>query len=302
MSLVFERRAFCRYLCPIGGFTGLYANLAPLEVRVKDRAVCANHAQKDCYHGCAEGYGCPWNVFPPTLQENAYCGLCFECLRTCPKDNIVVNLRPFGRDVGQRTSNRLDEAAMALVMLSSALTFAVVFLGPWGQVKMTAYVIGTPAWLVYALIFLAFTLLILPGLFSLAVRAGQAISGSTQPFRKTLATQAQALVPLGLGFWVAFTLAFALVKLPYVLTVISDPLALGWNLLGTARLTTFPDLSGTSAVLEVGVLLLGLFWSSRVARQVAELDTAARAPSRQVWPMIGFSLLLSLGMVWLLVG
>jgi len=131
---------------------------------------------------------------------------------------------------------------------------------------------------------------------------GQALSHSTQPLRKALATQAQALVPLGLAIWVAFTLAFALVKLPYVLTVISDPLALGWNLFGTARLAGFPDLSGISAALEVSVLLGGLFWSTRVAGRAAKMDPTARTPRRQAWPMIGFCLLLSLGMLWLLVG
>ncbi len=34
LSLVFERRAFCSYICPIGGFTGIYAQTAPVEVRV----------------------------------------------------------------------------------------------------------------------------------------------------------------------------------------------------------------------------------------------------------------------------
>ncbi|MGB8647405.1 MAG: 4Fe-4S binding protein, partial [Anaerolineae bacterium] len=35
-SLLFERRTFCRYLCPVGGFIGLYSQLAPVEIRVKD--------------------------------------------------------------------------------------------------------------------------------------------------------------------------------------------------------------------------------------------------------------------------
>ncbi len=151
---------------------------------MKDRAICARHTEKDCYRGCAEGYGCPWNVFPPALQENAYCGLCFECLRTCPKDNIAVNLRPFGSDVGQRPSHRLDEAAFALVMVAAALTFAVVFLGPWGEVKMAAYAVGSPAWLSYAAVFLAVTVIVVPGLFALAVRMGQVISSSKQPLRQ----------------------------------------------------------------------------------------------------------------------
>ena len=41
-SLVFERRTFCRYLCPVGGFIGLYSQVAPVEVRVKNHDVCAS--------------------------------------------------------------------------------------------------------------------------------------------------------------------------------------------------------------------------------------------------------------------
>jgi prepilin-type N-terminal cleavage/methylation domain-containing protein len=50
-SLLFERRTFCRYLCPIGGFVGVYSQVAPLAVRVKDPAVCASHHEKTCFTG-----------------------------------------------------------------------------------------------------------------------------------------------------------------------------------------------------------------------------------------------------------
>jgi polyferredoxin len=82
-SLVFERRAFCRFLCPVGGFIGLYSQAAPIELRVKDTSVCASHTEKTCYTGSAAGYGCPWQVFPGGLVKNTSCGLCLECLRTC---------------------------------------------------------------------------------------------------------------------------------------------------------------------------------------------------------------------------
>src|SRR5512136_2666834 len=42
-SLIFARRAFCRYLYPVGGFIGLYSQVAPIEVRVKEPAICASH-------------------------------------------------------------------------------------------------------------------------------------------------------------------------------------------------------------------------------------------------------------------
>ena len=92
-SVLFERRTFCRYLCPIGGFIGLYSQAAPIEVRVKDQAVCLSYKEKTCYTGSDEGYGCPWLNFPGALEANTFCGMCTECLKTCPKDNVALYIR-----------------------------------------------------------------------------------------------------------------------------------------------------------------------------------------------------------------
>ena len=112
LSTVFERREFCRYLCPVGGFIGLYSQTAPIELRLKDKQVCVTCEGKPCYNGSQAGYGCPWDVFPGGLTKNTYCGLCMECIRTCPHDNIAVNLRPFSADLA-KPSTRMDEAFKA---------------------------------------------------------------------------------------------------------------------------------------------------------------------------------------------
>ena len=130
-SLIFERRAFCRYLCPVGGFIGLYSQVAPVEVRVKDPAVCAAHTEKSCYTGSADGYGCPWQVFPGTLTKNIYCGLCMECLRTCTQDNVAFNLRPFGADL--QTTQR-PQARRGLQGIHHARRGADLFGGDAGAV------------------------------------------------------------------------------------------------------------------------------------------------------------------------
>jgi polyferredoxin len=129
MSIVFERRTFCRYLCPVSGFIGLYAQTAPVELRVKNKQVCITCKGKPCYNGSAAGYGCPWDVFPSGLTKNTYCGLCMECLRTCPNDNIAINLRPFAADLAQ-PSRKMDEAFKAFIMLGAAMVYAGVLLGP----------------------------------------------------------------------------------------------------------------------------------------------------------------------------
>jgi polyferredoxin len=168
LSLVFERRAFCRYVCPVGGFIGLYSQVAPIELRIKNKAVCAACNGKPCYNGSAAGYGCPWDVFPAGLSKNTYCGLCMECLRTCPHENISLNLRPFAADLRQPGA-RLDEAFKGFVMLGSAMAYSAVLLGPWGFLKEAAYRIGSAAWFGYVLGVLAIIGLVLPGLFALCV-------------------------------------------------------------------------------------------------------------------------------------
>ena len=299
LSLVFERRTFCSYLCPIGGFTGIYAKTAPVEVRVIDTTLCAAHSDKTCYQEC------PWGLYPLALRDSAQCGLCLECLRSCPQDNIAVNLRPFGTDlianIGQaRQSNRLDEAFLALVMLGSALAFSAVFTGPWGGLKTAAFAIGSYKWLLYGLGFLALNLVVMPGSFALAVWTGHRFSGSKTQLRRAIASQAQTLLPLGLFAWIAFTISFAFPKANYVLSVLSDPLGWGWNLLGTINPTWSPDVSSFSPVLQIALLLVGLFWSASVAQRLAKTD--ARQNFRQTLPVLAFCLAFSLAMLWLLVG
>ncbi len=291
LSLVFQRRAFCNYLCPIGGFTGLYAQAGPVEVRVKDARICAAHAEKTCYSAC------PWDQYPLALKSSAACGLCMECLRVCPKDNIAVNLRPWGSDLGPKTRHRLDETFLGLVMLASALIDSAVFLGPWGELKEAAYTTGSSAWWIFAASFLLLSLVLLPGLYTLAVWAGQKLSGARESLNKALAQQGQVLVPLGLMAWIAFTVSFAFVKFGYVLPVISDPLGLGWRLLGTAA-AGVGQATPFSLLLQILLLGLGLFWACKVAGRIAGSDL----PARQSAPMIAFSSLFTLAMLWLLVG
>lgn len=289
LSLVFEQRAFCTYICPIGGFTGIYAKTAPVEVRAIDKSICAAHQPKTCYQVC------PWGVYPVALTDSAACGLCMECLRACPSDNLALSIRPFGDDlVRARPPRKLDEAFFASVMLGSALTFAAVFTGPWGALKNASYAIGSPMWGLYVLGFFTLNLAILPGAYTLSVWLSQDRTAKYS-LRETISSQAQALLPLGLSAWIAFTLSFALPKAHYVLSVLSDPLGWGWNLFGTASATPIQGLAIVNQILQVAILLGGLYWSGEITRK-------RTPPGGNTLPVLGFSVLFTLLMLWLLVG
>ncbi|MBW7933037.1 MAG: 4Fe-4S binding protein [Gemmatimonadaceae bacterium] len=301
VSLVFERRSFCRYLCPVGGFIGLYAQLAPIAVRVKDTATCAGHREKSCYRGSPDGAGCPWMLFPGTLAKNTYCGMCMECVRTCPHDNIAVTLRPFGADLWSPSGRRLDEAFKGFIMLGAAMVYSAVMLGPWGSLKLAAYDVGSLRWVMYALTVLAFLYLALPGLFLAAVGLGRALAGATQPIGRAFVAFSYALVPLGLLAWIAFSLSFVSASISYLWPTLSDPFGRGWDLFGTAEAAWQPYLSGALPWLQAAVLLIGLFWSSRMARRIAAEDDAGRASTLQAAPIIVFCALVTVAFLGLLI-
>ncbi len=288
LSAIFERRAFCRYLCPVGGFIGLYSQTAPIELRIKDKQVCVKCEGKPCYNGSDAGYGCPWDVFPGGMTKNTFCGLCMECIRTCPHDNIAINLRPFSADLA-KPSTRMDEAFKAFIMLGSAIIYAGVLLGPWGSFKDAAYNVGSGAWFIYATVFLATIFIVLPGLFTLGIMTTK----GRQSLKQRFMSLSTALIPLGLMFWVAFSLSFVLTNASYILAALSDPLGLGWNLFGTANAAWQPMLTTILAPAQTLALVVGLVWSARTAQKVNEAGASTI-------PVIVYCFVATSIMLWLL--
>jgi len=300
-SLVFERRAFCRYICPVSGFIGLYAQTAPVELRVVNKSVCASCKDKPCYHGSQAGYGCPWDVFPGGLSKNTSCGLCLECLRTCPSDNITLRTRAFGADLHKPSGRRLDEAYKAFIMLGAALVYSAVLLGPWGPLKMAAYSIGSLTWIGYAAAFLVFIFAVLPGLFIVSVRTGQFLARDFTPIRKAFVTYSYTLVPLGLMAWVAFSLSFVLTNASYIWMALSDPFGWGWNLFGTAAQVWTPYLSLWLPSLQIVVLITGLVWSVRVALKISAEKLNQRSALLLSLPLSIYHLAVTVALLRLLI-
>lgn len=289
LSRLFERRAFCQHLCPIGGFSGLYAQAAPIEVRVNEASICSRHSEKTCYDAC------PWGQYPLAMKTNVHCGLCMECVRVCPYDNLAVNLRPWGNDLLSESRGQRGEAFLALTMISTVLVDTALFLGVWGDFKNAAFAIGSRAWFTFAGWYLLISLLFIPGLYTLAVWATLQLGKGQISLAKGLAHYSRALIPSGLMAWIAFTLAFAVAKLQYILPVISDPFGWGWNLIGVSQTAWVGQTPLASLVIQEILLVIGLAWSTRIVRHLC-------TSLRQAWPLVLFLACIHLGMLWLLVG
>jgi len=115
--LVFERRTFCRYICPLTSLIGTVGSMGTVAgFRTRDREVCLNCKTKDCMRGGTEGFGCPWYTWPASADSNLYCGLCSECYKSCPEDNVGLFLqKPLTSIVAPR--RRRADVAWAIALL-----------------------------------------------------------------------------------------------------------------------------------------------------------------------------------------
>eukprot|EP00929_Paragymnodinium_shiwhaense_P014816 TRINITY_DN122787_c0_g1_i1.p1 TRINITY_DN122787_c0_g1~~TRINITY_DN122787_c0_g1_i1.p1 ORF type:complete len:876 (+),score=134.77 TRINITY_DN122787_c0_g1_i1:57-2630(+) len=133
-SWFFERRIWCRHLCPIGGMNGMFAKLSLIEVRSKRGQCSAECNTYACYKGGPEdgegkeSAGCPLYSHPASLKDNRDCVLCMECLKACPHRTVQINLRTPGIDFGFPLLFPVPGTAAASQHVASAHEVSLQFL------------------------------------------------------------------------------------------------------------------------------------------------------------------------------
>ncbi|NOX33709.1 MAG: 4Fe-4S binding protein [Deltaproteobacteria bacterium] len=130
-GLFYQKRTFCRHICPIGGLIGIYSLFSPIELRSKDLEICKRHKRKDCYLGNSRGRGCPMFEMVPEIDSNKACNFCGECIKSCPKNNISIRIRPFFKDAWTTKKKSLDDAVFAVVLVGVAIFVTGDMLEPW---------------------------------------------------------------------------------------------------------------------------------------------------------------------------
>ncbi len=242
ISLVFEKRSFCRYFCPIGAIIAPYSLVAPIELRNKDTQVCRSCKTRDCFKGNEKGYGCPQMIYPWAIDRNTHCLLCTECAKTCPHDNIAINIRKPFQDIFKEGLGFLRTPDITF----SLSVIAIVLLGiiPFHNLEMTAAygslegklagslgisapVLRTIAFLMMGIIFVG----VFTGISSLTRRmAGDARYNTKRIF----IWFALAFIPLAISMHLGHNYFHLLEEGAVIIPNLSDPFGFGWNLFGTA--------------------------------------------------------------------
>lgn len=222
-GLFFQRRSFCRYLCPITGMQGLYSMLAPIELRAGDMAQCSHGCRQACYRGTGTAVGCPMLEFPAVMDRNTYCNFCFECVKACPKDNWILRFRTFGKDLWASRHRSIGEAYLAFVLVGVTAVVTAQMLPLWGPfiaavsraipspIRMTmkpvTYLTATETF-----VFFSFSLILVPLVGLVAAWVANRLTRGSKDTKDVWVRFAYMFVPVGLGMHLAHNFSHILLE------------------------------------------------------------------------------------------
>ncbi len=284
ISIIFERRSFCRYLCPITGLIGLYSMFAPFELRAKEKGTCKICKEKYCISGNENGYACPVFEYPGTMEKNTHCILCMECIKTCHcyvkkegiiavssnRNNISFNIRSFAGDFLTLTRARTDEALFILILLGVTIFQTFIMIRPWaGFTRDLMIYTGASYDSVRFIIFI--TAAILPVLiYSIAIGISKLFNQKII-FKELFTSYAYSIIPLGLMMHLSHNIRHLLEEGMGIIPVLSNPFGFGWDLFGTSGYMPAPLLDSNNILLiQLLLMLIGLVFSVSVGRNISE--------------------------------
>ncbi|MEJ2718646.1 MAG: 4Fe-4S binding protein [Deltaproteobacteria bacterium] len=214
-SVIFERQSWCRYLCPLGGMTGLLAKASIVELRA-DQHVCASQCTShECYFGNGKRQGCPFGQVTPTLESNLHCTVCGTCIKNCPHGAVNLNLRIPGQELLEVQRVNTGTAFLVLGMIGGLLGELISRTPMYGHFSA---VLPLPEIGRFTAMFLA-VLLGVNLLAALAAACSQRVSGDT--FQENYSRYGLALLPLTLTAFISFHLYYLInlgVQLPILVS------------------------------------------------------------------------------------
>ncbi|MEZ4380235.1 MAG: 4Fe-4S binding protein [Nannocystaceae bacterium] len=322
LLVIYERKAMCRYVCFVGRVSGQYALMGMLELRRRDLEICRTQCKtKDCFHGNERGYPCPTHEFMGAMNENQYCTLCTECVKSCPHDNIALNARSSGADILFPHRAKIDEAYMAILIFIVSAFHGAAMIPLWMEWEnalrgalisaqeslfggdVLGFAGSHGGTMTFTLMMLA--CIVLPGLIYLGLCALMwAVSGRRDvSIRRLFIRFSFTLLPIALFYHLAHNAVHVFWEWSKIRRLVSDPLGWGHDIFGTARAPLTALWSPESIwYLQVGLVIVGHIYGIYVAqREAFRVYGGDKRASLRVHLVMMFGMaLMSLLSLWLL--
>jgi ferredoxin len=299
MSLIWELRTFCRYVCPVSVFVGPYSRMSILAIRNKSQAVCDRCKPKYCQKGSSEGWACPYGINVGELKENSDCGLCMECTRSCKYNNVSLYKRPFASELGTRNPG---QAWLSIAIFTLAIVYSILYEGHWPVVRDYVNILDKDNWDlfgIYAIIVWIFALVIMPGLIYFFSYTGIKFSKLGESPRTIFLLSSGSVLPLGLMLWIAFVIPMLFVNVSFILQSLSDPFGWGWDFLGTANTPWHQLFPRYIPIFQAIIILTGMYLSLRNLRKSRQtFRTKPKQEFLSLLPMTVFIIGITITMIF----
>lgn len=225
----YERKAFCRYFCPVGRTIGYYSRLAPIEVRPLDTDVCADCKTMECYNGTEELEPCPTHLTLGRFSQNTFCLSCGACVLSCPHKNASWKLRPMASEATDQARPQWDGSWFMLGLLGLTLFHGITMVWFWQDwVKAMADTIqetGQP--LVSFTILLWFFFFVPAAVYGVAIKITQWVSGTEVSFKMLFSRMAFLTLPLAFAYHLAHNLEHLIKETAGLTMIFKNPLGMG---------------------------------------------------------------------------
>jgi ferredoxin len=299
ISLVWKLRSFCRYVCPLAAYISPFSLNAPLSVRKRNEDECRNCKERACLRGNPSGWPCPYGLCVATITRNADCGVCTECFKSCPYDNVSLQWR---RSPWMGRFQSYGETCQAIALLVLGAAYSLTIHSPWPGIRDIVNVVDKTNWGQFGLYASTLWLLALgamPLLFWLVTSLGLILArkrevSNGEAFQWTM----PAVLPLGIAMWAVFFVDTFMSNFTFVLLTLSDPFGWGWDLLGTAGMPWVQVWPSGVPWLQAGLLLVGFGLSLRSGyRRWLEIAGGRQVASMGFAPTLLILLAITAGML-----
>jgi len=285
-SVIYSRRAWCRYLCPLGAINAIFAMPSIIELR-SNRHVCLNRCETHtCFAGGEENTGCPMFRHPYLVDNNRDCIFCTACIKSCAHRAVHLNLRLAPQELWTLQNPRWEDSFLIVSLGAIFFPFALhrnyLEMVTAFQGLGERYGLHLPGPVVGSLIFFGVILIFQVVYYLMVTLEARALRVNKKLLLPLLG---YGFIPLILGGYLAVHLEFFVRGSWNLVLIVQEALKLLPVATGDIRLISRDSTAVLQTLTVIGGLLASMYATYRIVNRVLAGDTLE---SRMVVLPFGF--------------